>query len=120
MSGYAKPAHDRTTGELFAKNAQLKDENTPLWRAQHLPPPPVGLLLMTSRQDPESMHDDDELAAAAQAPFEVDELVLSHGGHNFTVWQAMEPTAFGWLSHRLPAPLAPVPTIDHRGPGSVR
>lgn len=52
IAGYAKPAHDFETGDLFAGDTNARDMNTPLWRAQHLPPPELSLLLVASRPDP--------------------------------------------------------------------
>jgi S-formylglutathione hydrolase FrmB len=37
----------------------------------------------------------------------VDSLILDHGGHNFSTWNAELPKALSWLTQRLPAP-APV------------
>jgi hypothetical protein len=43
------------------------------------------------------------LAHVAGAPLTVDALVLDHGGHNFSTWNAELPQAISWLSHHLPA-----------------
>jgi hypothetical protein len=51
LSGYNAPAHDVTTGDLFAGNSSLRDQNTTIWRVQHLPPPVLKLLLIDTRQD---------------------------------------------------------------------
>lgn len=114
IAGYARPAHDFQTGDLFGKRTDIKNENTPIWRAQHLPPPDISVLLMASRPDPGTERDARELAAAAHPPFQVSVVELDHGGHNFEVWRAEEPVAFSWLSHNLIPPLAPQPVIDHR------
>lgn len=116
IAGYAHPAHDHQTGELFGHNATLRDQNTPLWRAAHLPPPDVALLLMTSAEDKLSDADAHAMAAVARAPLSVALVSLRHGGHNFEVWRAEEPVAFGWLSAHLIAPLTPPPVIDNTSP----
>jgi S-formylglutathione hydrolase FrmB len=116
IAGYARPAHDHQTGELFGHDARLRDENTPTWRAVHLTPPDIAVLLMSSAQDPETYADARTMAAAARLPFSVTLLSLRHGGHNFEVWRAEEPVAFDWVSARLTAPLTPPPTIDHTTP----
>jgi len=116
IAGYDRPAHDHQTGELFGHNNALRDQNTPTWRATHLPPPNVALLLISSTQDTNTASDAHALAAAAKPPLSVTLLTLSHGGHNFEVWRAEEPVAFAWLSTRLTAPLAPPPIIDNTQP----
>ncbi|MDT4938867.1 MAG: hypothetical protein QOG80_2538 [Pseudonocardiales bacterium] len=116
IAGYARPAHDHQTGDLFGGNAELRNENTPVWRATHLPPPDVALLLITTSQDPGTARDAHEMAAAARRPLSVTCLNLGHGGHNFEVWRAEEPVAFAWVSRQLIAPLAPQPVIDNTQP----
>jgi len=116
IAGYARPAHDHQTGELFGRDARLRDQNTPVWRATHLPPPDIALLLMSSAQDTATYHDAQALAAAAQAPFSVTLVTLRHGGHNFEVWRAEEPVGLDWLSTHLTAPLTPPPVIDNTRP----
>ena len=119
IAGYAKPAHDFQTGDLFAGDTSARNANTPLWRAQHLPPPELALLLLASRPDPGTLRDARALAAAARAPFDVTTIQLASGGHNFEVWRAEEPVAFSWLSRHLAPALAPEPVIDHVEPTSV-
>ncbi len=116
IAGYDHPAHDSQTGNLFGHDSSAQNLNTPIWRALHLPPPDVSLLLMTSAEDPETARDATALAAAARAPLAVSTVALRHGGHNFEVWRAEEPVAFAWLSARLTPPLAPAPVIDSTPP----
>jgi pimeloyl-ACP methyl ester carboxylesterase len=115
LSGYARPSHDRLTGELFGGNIALRNDNTPLWRARHRPVP-MSLLLLTSRQDHQSYTETVQLAAAARPPLKVWTVILHHGGHNLAVVTAMLPTAFGWLSRQVGAPLAPLPSLDGQQP----
>ena len=116
IAGYVRPAHDPQTGELFGHDATLREQNTPIWRATHLPPPDIALLLMSSAQDRGTYDDAHAMAAAARPPLSVTLVSLRHGGHNFEVWRAEEPVAFAWLSARLTAPLAPPPVIDNTRP----
>jgi enterochelin esterase-like enzyme len=116
IAGYARPAHDHQTGELFGHDPVLRDQNTPIWRAAHLPPPNVALLLLSSAQDPATYNDARAMAAAARPPLSVTLVSLRHGGHNFEVWHAEEPVAFAWVSARLTAPLTPPPIIDNTAP----
>ncbi len=119
IAGTAKPAHDHQTGDLFGHNVALQNENTPIWRAEHLPPPNIALLLMSSSEDPATRRDAQLMASAAKSPLSVTLISLSHGGHNFEVWQAEEPVAFAWISAHLIPPLAPPPVIDHIAPVQV-
>lgn len=116
IAGNAHPAHDSQTGELFGKNPAVRNLNTPIWRATHLAPPDVALLLMSSAKDSSTSRDAAELAAAARAPLSVSLLTLRRGGHNFEIWRAEEPVAFAWVSAQLTAPLAPPPIIDNTKP----
>jgi S-formylglutathione hydrolase FrmB len=116
IAGYARPAHDHQTGELFGHDVTLRDRNTPIWRATHLPPPDMALLLMSSAQDRGTYDDAHAMAAAARPPLSVTLVSLRHGGHNFEVWRAEEPVAFAWLSAHVTAPLAPPPVIDNTQP----
>jgi S-formylglutathione hydrolase FrmB len=116
IAGYARPAHDHQTGELFGHDVTLRDRNTPIWRATHLPPTDIALLLMSSAQDPATDRDAHAMARAARPPMSVTLVSLRHGGHNFEVWRAEEPVAFAWLSAHVTAPLAPPPVIDNTQP----
>jgi enterochelin esterase-like enzyme len=116
LAGYNAPANDRTTGDLFAGDSALRDQNTTLWRVQHLPPPVLSLLLMDTADDKESFSDDRALAAAAVPPLHVSVISLAHGGHNFTTWRAEELTALSWLSAFLTPPLAPIPAVNGQTP----
>jgi enterochelin esterase-like enzyme len=108
LSGYARPAHDGSTGDLFGGSSALRNRNTPLWAAAHLPPRELSMLVITSRQDGASYRDTEQLAAAARAPLRVVTILLARGGHNAALWKAMEPEAFNWLSRQVTAPLAPI------------
>lgn len=116
VAGYARPAHDHQTGELFGHNTRLRNQNTPLWRAAHVAPADTALLLMSSAQDRATYNDARAMAAAARPPLSVTLVSLRHGGHNFEVWRAEEPVAFAWVSARLTAPLTPPPIIDNTAP----
>jgi hypothetical protein len=106
LSGYDHPYVDATTGDLFKHNLAVRNLNDPLWRLQHLRPPPISLLLAASHFDKQAWRDAIELAGAVRAPTKVSALLLRRGAHNIPTWKAMEPTAFDWLSHLLAQPLA--------------
>ena len=106
LSGYFHTLQDSTTGDLWAGSSVVRNLNDPGWRLQHLPPPPVSLLVVTARDE----HGSDgyaensrflTMAHAVGAPFRVDSLILAHGGHNFTTWDAALPESLSWLSAKL-------------------
>lgn len=112
LSGYDKPYTDPTPGGLFAHDQNALNANSPIWRLQHLPAPALRLLLVATRDDAAAYRDAQAMAAATRSPLQTEVLTLRHGGHNFSVWRAEEPTAFAWLSHVLTPPLAPIPVVD--------
>lgn len=116
LAGYNTPAHDATTGNLFARSPGSAEQYNNIWLLQHRPPPPLQLLLISTRVDPPSYHAAIKISAAARPPLQVFMLTLPTGGHNFTTFSAELPTALGWLSQRVAQPLAPVPAVDGRIP----
>lgn len=118
LSGYNKPYRDSTTGDLFGHDQALLDANTPIWRLQHLPQPRLRLLLMSTKDDVSTNRESKQMLAATRSPLQTQVLCLQHGGHNFSVWRAEEPTAFAWLSRVLTPPLAPIPRVDGTVPSS--
>ncbi len=109
LSGYFHTLRDSTTGDLWGGSRVLWNLNNLEWRLRHLPPPPVSLLVTTAKDEAGSSGYADSrrflvLAHAAGAPLRVDSLVLDHGGHNFSTWNAELPRALSWLTQRLPAP----------------
>ena len=112
IAGYDRPYQDAQTGNLFGKDAQARNLNTPIWRATHLPLPDISVLMLASAEDPGTTRSATELSVAARSPMSVTRITLRHGGHNFEVWRAELPVALAWLSRQLPPPLAPEPVID--------
>ncbi|MEY9877307.1 enterochelin esterase-like enzyme [Streptacidiphilus sp. MAP12-33] len=106
LSGYFEAAHDITTGDLFGGSTLRRDEADLVWRLEHLPPPPVSLLLATSKEDGASYAQSQAFAALVRPPTTVAEATVPTGGHNFTTWVRLLPAALGFLSDHL-APPAP-------------
>ena len=112
LSGYFRTLRDRTTGDLWGGSEVVRDLNDLEWRLQHLPPPPVSLLVTTARDEAGSSgyvasRRFLDLAAATGGAMRVDSLVADRGGHNFGTWGAHLPRALAWLSTHLPSPKAP-------------
>jgi S-formylglutathione hydrolase FrmB len=113
LSGYYHPALDPTTRGAF-KDPALRDRNDLGWRLQHLPAPPVSLLLATA-YDERGLVGYDTSADWLQlikSPMVGRELVLEHGMHNFATWDQEIPYGLSWISTRLPGTAveqAPIP-----------
>jgi S-formylglutathione hydrolase FrmB len=112
LSGYFHTLRDDTTGDLWGGSRVLWNLDNLEWRLRHLPPPPVSLLVTTARDEAGSSGYADsrrflDLAHTAGPPLRVDALILHHGGHHFSTWDAELARALSWLSQHLPAP-APV------------
>ena len=110
LSGYFSIGEDPTTGDIYG-NQNFQAQNDLMWRVQNLPPPPVSLLLTTSKIGEDNYGPCLEFAGAAKSPLSVSLLVRSQGGHNFNTWNSEIPVALQWLSSRLSTPPPQTPTI---------
>jgi enterochelin esterase-like enzyme len=106
LSGYFKAAQDITTGDLFGGSRLRRNMADLTWRLAHLPPPPVSLMLASSREDGASYRDAQAFAALVHPPTVVSEASVPTGGHNFTTWVRLLPASLEFLSGHL-APPAP-------------
>jgi enterochelin esterase-like enzyme len=111
---YAAPK-DATTGDLFGGSARVRQENNLDWRLQHLPQPPVSLLVTSSRQGEKNYHATLRFIGLVKGPTKVSSIILPSGGHNFTTWGREIPPALQWLAgHLVPNasanPRAPKPS----------
>lgn len=108
MSGYFVPAVDATTGDLYRHSQAARDANSPLWLLKHdLPKRVPYLYLAASTGDPADAFAIRQFAGAAPRTIPLQTAILPTGGHNFRVWQALEPAALDWMSAHLSPPLAP-------------
>jgi S-formylglutathione hydrolase FrmB len=118
LSGYFTALTDRTTGDLYQGDQQLRDENSPLWRVQHLPVPALPIHLSVAADDRSGYRELTTFAAAVRPPMQVTTLVVPHGGHTGGVWRQVLPAIFDWMSGWLagpaveptPGPVKPIPT----------
>ena len=104
LSGYFHAVRDITTGDLYGGSTAVRHLNDIMWRLQHLPVPPVSLLVATSltEKGADGYRSAQKLLALVHAPMSADEIVLSHGGHNFETWTREIPPALTWLGTHLP------------------
>jgi pimeloyl-ACP methyl ester carboxylesterase len=119
IAGYDAAARDRTTGDLFGGSAALAEQNSPIWRMRHHQVPPLNLLLIATEPDRTAYRAARQMSLAATAPLRLWSLTLPSGGHNFSTFAAELPTAFGWLSRFVAAPLTPVPSVGGQLPQLV-
>lgn len=108
MSGDYNAPQDLTTGDLYG-TPQFRDLNNVMWRIQHLPKPPISVLLATSRtgeSDYTAVTRFQQLTAGT--PTHTSTLIRNEGGHNFATWNAELPPALQWLTNTLRSP-TPLP-----------
>jgi enterochelin esterase-like enzyme len=101
LAGYYHSLSDITTGDLYDGSKALRDDNDLLYRLQHMPAPPVNLLLTSSKVGERAYKDTLKMAKIAKPPTQVSTLILDSGGHHFSVWRQELPGALEWLSSHL-------------------
>jgi S-formylglutathione hydrolase FrmB len=103
LAGYYHALQDFTTGDLYGHSTAYRDENDLLWRLRHRPPPPVDLLLTTSRVGEKDYGQTRQFLALARPLTRVASIVLPFGGHHFSTWRRELPPALRWLGTHLNA-----------------
>jgi S-formylglutathione hydrolase FrmB len=101
LAGYYHALQDFTTGDLYGHSKAYRDENDLIWRLRHLPPPPVSLLLTTSRVGEKDYGQTRQFLALAHPPMRVASITLPFGGHHFSTWRRELPPALQWLGIHL-------------------
>lgn len=103
LSGYYTALHDSTTGSLWGGSQVVRHLNSPEWRLQHMPAPPVSLLVTTGMNErgPQGYADTQRFLHLVKPPLVVDSLFEAHGGHTLATWSAELPRSMSWLSAKL-------------------
>jgi enterochelin esterase-like enzyme len=101
LAGYYQALVDHTTGNLYGGSLGYRDENSPDWRLQHLPAPPVSVLVASSVLGERSYRPTLAFLRLVRPPMRAYSLFLPQGGHNFTTWDRELPQSLEWLSARL-------------------
>ncbi|NUR87211.1 MAG: prolyl oligopeptidase family serine peptidase, partial [Nonomuraea sp.] len=101
LSGYYKTIVDGTTGDLFGGDRALADRNDLMWRLARLPPPPVDVLVTSSRKGEAGYLPTERFLDAVRPPMRASSLILPSGGHNFSTWNRELPQALPWLVQQL-------------------
>jgi enterochelin esterase-like enzyme len=105
LSGYFQALTDHTTGDLYHGDVADRDANSPVWRLQHLPVPPLPVYLASARDDRYAIRQMRMFAAAVQAPMRLTTATTKLGGHTIGAWMPMLPPALDWLGSWLAGPL---------------
>lgn len=100
IAAYFHALQDRTTGNLYGIRA-YQHENDLFWRLQHLPAPPVSVLVTSSKIGETTYPGTLRFLRLVHAPMHGYAYILPVGGHNFGVWSQELPQAIKWLSARL-------------------
>ena len=105
LSGYFHTLKDYTTGDLWGGSAVVRNLNDLEWRLEHLPAPPISVLVTSSRDEagPDGYVDTQKFIKLVKPPMKVDSLILPRGGHNFDSWAAELPQSIRWLSAKVEA-----------------
>ena len=124
LSGYFTTLHDNTTGNLWGGSVGVRNLNNLDWRLQHLPAPPVSVLVTTSRGEggPLGMGNSLRFLALARPPMQVSSVIAPYGGHVLSTWKLQIPRSLAWLSARLPhaMPAGSVTTVHPGSPTAGR
>lgn len=102
LAGYFYPRQDWQTGDLYGGNSkQVKQDNSLIWRLQHLPPPPISVLVTTSKDGERDFGEARKFLQVARAPMVTDKIMVTRGGHNPHTWKRVMPSALQWMSRHL-------------------
>ncbi len=101
MAGYFYPRQDWQTGDLYGGSKQVKNDNSLIWHLQHLPPPPISVLVTTSPDGERDFGEARKFLQAARDPLATDKILVPGGGHNPRTWRRVLPSALVWLSQHL-------------------
>lgn len=101
MAGYFYPRQDWTTGDLYGKSKQVKLDNSLIWRLQHLPPPPISVLVTSSPDGERDFGEARKFLQLARPPLSSAQIFVPGGGHNPHTWRRVLPSAIEWLGQHL-------------------
>jgi enterochelin esterase-like enzyme len=111
MAGYYAALQDPTTGSLYGGSTGYRDDNNLYWRLQHLPPPPVSVLVTSSWVGERGLPGALRFLSLIRPPMHGYSLIVPQGGHNYGTWRRELPRSLEWLSHRLSAPSPVIPGL---------
>ncbi|MFI6514778.1 alpha/beta hydrolase [Spirillospora sp. NPDC050679] len=100
LGGYLRSIQDPTTGDLYGGSKAVRDDNDLLWRLEHLPPPPVSVLLASSKRE-EGYDQALKYVQLTKPPLRTDTLFPEQGGHNFGTFRRLTPEIMRWMGRQL-------------------
>lgn len=104
VGGYFDAETDKTTGDLFGGNAQLRNENAPIWLIKQPPQRQTNLLIVASKTDTDTWTpgakyaDTSKMVTQSSGIPGVATLILASGGHNYSTYRPTLPQALSWLN----------------------
>jgi len=101
LAGYYTALEDGTTGNLYGTSDGYRSLNSPDWRLEHLPAPPVSVLVASSKIGEKTYPGTLQFLKLVRPPMRAYSLFLPQGGHNFVTWGRELPQSLEWLSARL-------------------
>ncbi|BEL08458.1 alpha/beta hydrolase-fold protein [Actinoplanes sichuanensis] len=101
LAGYFRPLIDRSTGDLYQGDLDLRRANDPRLMIGQSRPQPLDLFLTAGADDRSAQRDLTAFAPMVRAPDTALVIADRPGGHNFTTWRAILPDLFDWLDERL-------------------
>ncbi|MCP2335071.1 hypothetical protein [Actinomadura rupiterrae] len=84
----------------FGGSAAYRQEQDLYWRLDHMPPPPLSMLVMAGtggRQAPQA----DRFTSLAKAPLHAEKSLVPVTGDTLAAWHAQMPQIVAWLGSRL-------------------
>lgn len=101
LSGYFDSLKDLTTGDLYGGSPAIRNQNDLLWRIQHLPSPPINLLITSCKVGERTYPQAMQFLSLVKPPMKADSEILDSGGHNYQTFGRMVPGALEWVSSKL-------------------
>jgi enterochelin esterase-like enzyme len=101
MSGHFRAIKDLTTGDLWGGSPTVRNENDLIWRIQHMPPPPISLLITSAEKGERSYPQAKQFIPLVRPPMRLDTLILKSGGHNYQTYGEVFPSVLQWMSQQL-------------------
>ncbi|MFI5495866.1 alpha/beta hydrolase [Actinoplanes sp. NPDC051859] len=103
LSGYFRPIIDRSTGDLYQGDLNLRRANDPRLTINERRPRPMHLFLSAGLGDKEALADLHAYRPLIRTPDVATVYDSRPGGHNFATWNETLPALFQWLNGWLAA-----------------
>ena len=106
LSGYPMAVHNVDTGDLWGGSQAFRDSNDLDWRLEHLPTPPISLLLTMGSTEVafDGLPAMRTFISLVKPPMRVASIVFPGLGHRRAAFDAELPVTLSWLCRHLPTP----------------